>query len=284
VSRGAVRRRNQLAELAIAGLLLRRARACAHGRAVSSTTPTSGGRWCRQQVELLRRAAHVSEIFSAPATRLMHSRHVRRRSWSCDRPSNSAWSQPCRASSCGRVMLTTNRGSGMGMRSSLRGACFQDRLDVGGQRNRRRQWPHLLNKQPAVRRESERDLRSHNLLSTRQAGPHATRDGRAGRGGKGSAVNRLGRQGLLQCRSPDASLALSWQSDPYAVCFSCLANAEGVPEGEVRGVAQVAGDPGWTESGSPSVRPMRADGRCARREGEGRGVTRHGRQVLRSVR
>ncbi len=30
------------------------------------------------------------------------------------------------------------------------------------------------------------------------------------------------------------------QAHPYAVCFSCLAIAEGVPEAEVRGAAQVA--------------------------------------------
>lgn len=30
------------------------------------------------------------------------------------------------------------------------------------------------------------------------------------------------------------------QTHPYAVCFSCLAIAEGVPEAEVRGAAQVA--------------------------------------------
>jgi hypothetical protein len=30
------------------------------------------------------------------------------------------------------------------------------------------------------------------------------------------------------------------EAHPYAVCFSCLAIAEGVPEAEVRGAAQIA--------------------------------------------
>jgi hypothetical protein len=30
------------------------------------------------------------------------------------------------------------------------------------------------------------------------------------------------------------------QAHPHAVCFSCLAMAEGVPEAEIRGAAQIA--------------------------------------------
>jgi hypothetical protein len=55
------------------------------------------------------------------ATRLMHSRHLSLRASSCLRSSCNGCSQRCRASACGRVMWTTNRGSGNGPLISMRG-------------------------------------------------------------------------------------------------------------------------------------------------------------------
>jgi hypothetical protein len=70
---------------------------------------------------VLRRAAQRSKSMIPTATRLMHRRHVSRRASSYLRSSCSTWSQRWTASACGRVMWTTNRGSGMAPLTSIRG-------------------------------------------------------------------------------------------------------------------------------------------------------------------
>jgi Resolvase, N terminal domain len=77
---------------------------------------------CEREFARVPLDVYGSDRLSAPVTRPIHCKHVGQRGSSGDSSSSSAWSQRCSASICDRLMLTTKLGSGVGGRTSMRGA------------------------------------------------------------------------------------------------------------------------------------------------------------------